>query len=147
MLVWFTVWKTGCETVCPTVCTSHKGALLSDSTLLTNIKTGLHVEHSVILKLKIGSDHRHFLPPDHSFMLLCVFHYLVVQQVTCSAWLELYTGIFMCVWNPCLSGSGQERAARSGSVQGHHVDSAVHQKLLPVGERSAEPASLPGEAL
>lgn len=44
-----------------------------------------------------------------------------------------------------LSGAGQERAARSGAVQGHRVDSAVHQKLLPVGERSEEPASLPGE--
>ena len=47
----------------------------------------------------------------------------------------------------CLSGFGQERAACSDTVQGYHVDSAVHQKLLPVGERSEEPASLPGEVL
>lgn len=47
--------------------------------------------------------------------------------------------------NVRLSGSGQERASGSDTVQGYHVDSAVHQKLLPVGERSEEPASLPGE--
>ena len=46
-----------------------------------------------------------------------------------------------------LSGSGQERDARSDAVQGHHVDSALHQKLLPMGERSEEPASLPGDVL
>lgn len=50
----------------------------------------------------------------------------------------------LCV---CLSGSGQERDACSDIVQGNHVDSAVHQKLLPVGEFSEEPASLPGEVL
>lgn len=44
-----------------------------------------------------------------------------------------------------LSDSGQERAACSDAVQGYRVDSAVHQKLLPVGERSEEPASFPGE--
>lgn len=53
----------------------------------------------------------------------------------------------LCVYGVCLSGSGQERDARSDAVQGDHVDSAVHQKLLPVGERSEEPASLPGEVL
>lgn len=47
--------------------------------------------------------------------------------------------------NVCLSGSSQERASGSDTVQGYHVDSAVHQKLLPVGEHSEEPASLPGE--
>lgn len=47
----------------------------------------------------------------------------------------------------CLSGSGSERDACSDAVQGYHVDSAVHQKLLPVGECSEEPASLPGEVL
>lgn len=50
----------------------------------------------------------------------------------------------LCV---CLSGSGQERDACSDIVQGNHVNSAVHQKLLPVGEFSKEPASLPGEVL
>lgn len=34
--------KTGCETGCLTVCTSHKDSLLSDNTLLTNAKIGLH---------------------------------------------------------------------------------------------------------
>lgn len=48
---------------------------------------------------------------------------------------------FSCIF----SDSGQERAACPGAVQGYHVDSAVHQKLLPVGERSEEPASFPGE--
>lgn len=45
------------------------------------------------------------------------------------------------------SGSGKERDACSDTVQGYHVDSAVHQKLLPVGECSEEPAGLPGEEL
>lgn len=44
-----------------------------------------------------------------------------------------------------LLGSGQERAAGSDTVQGYHVDAALHQKLLPVGEHSEEPDSLPGE--
>lgn len=56
----------------------------------------------------------------------------------------LYSSV-LCVYNVFLSGSGQERAACSDHLQGHHVHSAVHQKLLPVGERSEEPASLPGE--
>lgn len=55
--------------------------------------------------------------------------------------------VFLHVYRVYLSGSGEERAACSDAVQGDHVDAAVHQKLLPVGERSEEPASLPGEVL
>lgn len=51
----------------------------------------------------------------------------------------------MISYDLSLLGSGQERAAGSDTVQGHHVDSALHQKLLPVGEHSEEPDSLPGE--
>lgn len=42
-------------------------------------------------------------------------------------------------------GSGEERAAREDVVPGRHVNGAVHQKLFPVGERSEEPARLPGD--
>lgn len=51
------------------------------------------------------------------------------------------------MFNLYLSDSGQERAACSDTVEGYHVDGAIHQKLLPVGELSEEPASLPGQAL
>lgn len=44
-----------------------------------------------------------------------------------------------------LSGAGQERAACEDTLPGHQVHAAVHQELLPVGERSEEPHRLPGD--
>lgn len=48
-------------------------------------------------------------------------------------------------WNVYLSGSFQERAARSDALQGNLFYSAVHQKLLPVGKCSEESSSFSGK--
>lgn len=179
--------KTGCETGCLTVCTSHKDSLLSDNTLLTNAKIGLHtpwtwfvtcrfsvcfnIERPVwwnqVRLLTFFAPWPQWLMPRHTSSSRYSSSWLDAFFLWSVVWVELLTELnpntlksvstmtifstqllqYLTALCVCLSGSGQERDACSDIVQGNHVDSAVHQKLLPVGEFSEEPASLPGEVL